>query len=145
MPILAAFCLSNREGSRGETGFSVKKSENIIKVTRASGKVPSTAKKVRLTVTKNTANSYATETEINPKLTITQDPATKTPVVSGRYKTVGKGTITTLTSVCSDDAGVVHAATSPIPKIDAPESTDFKVKFLMAPNGFKPAKCYVGA
>ncbi|MBD2758060.1 hypothetical protein IEE94_00850 [Yimella sp. cx-573] len=64
-PILAAFCLSNREGSRGETD------------------------------------------------------ATREPITIDW--------------------------TSPIPKIDAPEWTDFKVKFLMAPNGFKPTKCYVGA
>lgn len=136
---------SGKEVGTVKDGFSVRKGENILKVTRGAGEVPASAKKVRLKVTKNQANSYATESEIDPVMKFALDPDTKTAVVTGRYKTVGKGSLTSLTGVCSDAQGVVQAATSPITKIRATEWTPYKIKFLMAPKGWTPTKCYVGA
>lgn len=128
-----------------DDNIAVNKGDNVIKVTRAVGKVPDSAKKVLLKVTKNESNEYATVTEIDPNITIGEDPDTKSPVISGKYRTVGKASVTSLNAICTDASGLVQTDDSPVDKIEAPDWTDYKVSFLSAPNGYKPTKCYVGS
>lgn len=136
---------SGNEVGTVKDSISVNKGTNVIKVTRASGELPASAKKVRLKITKNAENSYATVTEVDPNMKVAQDPATKTAIVSGRYKTDGKGGNTSMTAICSDDQGVVQAATSPTKQLRTDGWNDYEVKFLMAVDNFKPTKCYVGS
>ncbi|REF32114.1 hypothetical protein [Calidifontibacter indicus] len=125
--------------------FEVAPGQNVIKVTRGLGKVPEGTKKVRLQVTKNSPNSYASVTEIDPNINIRMDPTTKSAVVSGRYKTDGKGSVISMNAVCSDANGVVQAANSPMKQLRAATWTPYEVKFLSAPLNYQPTKCYVGS
>lgn len=125
--------------------FSVAPGQNVIKVTRSLGKLPQSAKKVRLKVTKNAPNSYASVTEIDPRIDITMDQASKSAVVSGKYKTDGKGSVISMNAVCSDAKGIVQAANSPMKQLRAAEWTPFQVKFFSAPLNYSPTKCYVGS
>lgn len=125
--------------------FAVAPGQNVIKVTRGLGKVPEGTKKVRLQVTENSANSYASVTEIDPNINIRMDPTTKSAVVSGRYKTDGKGSVISMNAVCSDANGVVQEANSPMKQLRAATWTPYEVKFLSAPLNYQPTKCYVGS
>ena len=125
--------------------FEVAPGQNVIKVTRGLGKVPEGTKKVRLQVTENSPNSYASVTEIDPNINIRMDPTTKSAVVSGRYKTDGKGSVISMNAVCSDANGVVQAANSPMKQLRAATWTPYEVKFLSAPLNYQPTKCYVGS
>lgn len=125
--------------------FAVAPGQNVVKVTRGLGKVPEGTKKVRLQVTKNSPNSYASVTEIDPNINIRMDPTTKSAIVSGRYKTDGKGSVISMNAVCSDANGVVQAANSPMKQLRAATWTPYEVKFLSAPLNYQPTKCYVGS
>lgn len=125
--------------------FAVSKGKNVIKVTRSSGEAPASTKKVRMKVTKNQKNSYATVTEIDPTITTSTDPDSKVPVLKGKYRTVGKASVVTLNAICSDANGVVQTANSPVDKIKAPEWTPFEIKMLLVKDGFTPKTCYVGS
>ncbi|WP_018156913.1 hypothetical protein [Demetria terragena] len=140
---------SGKEIGAIKDGLNVGGTKDELKVTRASGELPPASEgkveKVQLRVTKNTANQFATVTTIDPKFEFATDPDGNFPIVKGRYKTEGKASVTNLTAICTDAQGIVHAASSPVEKIESPTWTPFEVKLILAPDGFKPAKCYVGS
>lgn len=134
---------------RVNTSIAVAGTGRELKVTRASGKLPpassGTVAKVRLMVTENSSNSFATVTQIEPNsLKIGQDPDTKSPTVSGRYRTVGKGSVISMNVICVDAAGLVQSDSTPVSKITAPDWTPFTAEIIYAKVGFKPKTCYVG-
>jgi hypothetical protein len=120
-----------------------------LKITQATGQLPPASEgkvaKVRLRVTKNAANQFATVTMIDPKITTSIDPASKVPVVNGRYKTSGKASVVNLNAICSDAKGRVIAGDSPVDKIKSPTWTGYQVRLFNAPDGYQPTKCYVGS
>lgn len=133
-----------------ETSIAVGGQGRELKITRAPGKLPpasaGTVSKVRLVVTKNSPNEFATVTQVEQSsLRIGQDPETNSPTVSGRYRTVGKANVISMNAVCVDAAGVVQSADSPVSKITAPQWTPFTVNLLYAKAGFTPKTCYVGS
>ena len=119
-----------------------------LKVTRATGQLPPPSQgkvaKVRLRITTNAPNSFATVTSID-QIAPGYDSTMKTATVSGRYKTDGKASVVSLNAICSDAAGTVVAGSSPVDKIKAPTWTPFKVTLFDAPPTFHPTKCYVGS
>ncbi len=133
-----------------DTSIAVAGTGRELKVTRAPGKLPpasaGTVTKVRLAVTENTSNEFATVTEIKPgSLKIGQDPDTKSPTVSGRYRTIGKGTVVNMNVICVDAKGLVQSDSTAVPKITAPDWTPFSTQIIYAKVGFVPKTCYVGS
>lgn len=140
---------SGKELSTVDDSINVAGTKNELKITRASGKLPPPSEgkvdKVRLRVVKNDSNQFATVTTIDPKITTDTDPASKVPVVKGRYKTSGKASVISLNAICSDKSGKVVVGNGPVPKIKAPTWTDYTVRLFDAPKGYTPTKCYVGS
>jgi len=133
-----------------DTSIAVAGTGRELKVTRAPGKLPpasaGTVTKVRLAVTENSSNEFATVTEIQPgSLKIGQDQNTKSPTVSGRYRTVGKGSVINMNVICVDAQGLVQSDSTAVPKITAPNWTPFTTEIIYATPGFKPKTCYVGS
>lgn len=121
-----------------------------LKVTRALGSLPPASQgkvaKVRLVVKENSANRYATVTQIEGgAVQIGRDASTDSAIVSGRYRTIGKASVISMKAICVDAAGMVQTADSPLDKITAPSWTPFTVTFLSAKQGFTPKSCYVGS
>lgn len=133
-----------------DTSIAVAGTGRELKVTRAPGKLPpssaGTVTKVRLAVTDNASNEFATVTQIEPgSLKIGQDPDTKSPTVSGRYRTVGKGSVVNMNVICVDAKGLVQSDSTAVPKITAPDWTPFTTQIIYAKAGFVPKTCYVGS
>lgn len=121
-----------------------------LKVTRALGSLPPASQgkvaKVRLVVKDNSANRYATVTQIEGgAVRIGRNASTDSATVSGRYRTIGKASVISMKAICVDATGVVQTADSPLDKIAAPNWTPFTVTFLSAKQGFTPKSCYVGS
>ncbi|KNX36371.1 hypothetical protein [Luteipulveratus halotolerans] len=139
---------SGKELKTVKDNMAVGGTAHELKITRATGQLPPPSEgkvaKVRLRITENDANSYATVTSID-QITPGYDSTMKTATVSGRYKTDGKGSVTTLNAICSDGAGTVVAGNSAVDRINAPTWTPFKVTLFDAPPSFHATKCYVGS
>ncbi len=141
---------SGKELKTVDDSIAVSGTAHELKVTRASGELPTADKgkvaKVRLKVVENKANSFATVTQIKPKsVKIGHDSSTNTPTVSGEYRTSGKGSVISMNAVCADKDGVVRTDSSPVPKIKAPSWTPFTVKLLTVERGYNPTTCFVGS
>lgn len=122
--------------------------DHEMKVTRAAGELPDLGKveKVQLKVVSNRSNSYATVTQIKQNsLKIGTNSSTKTPTVSGKYRTVGKSSVTSMNVICVDDQGVVRTDNSPLDEIKAPSWTPFTVDMLSVDRGYQPTSCFVGS
>lgn len=129
--------------------ISVDGTAHELKITNAGNSLPGASegvvKKVRLRVVKNEANEFATDAVIDPSISTSVDPESKLPLVKGRYKTNGKGTIVELTAICNDVSGRVITGSSPVDKIEATTWTPYTVSLFDAPDVYTPTRCYVGA
>lgn len=101
------------------------------------------ATRVSLRIKDNQPDDYATVAEVDPSFSFGQTD-TGTPKVSGRYRTVGKGSANLLSVVCSDASGRTLTDSGVGEEKDAPGWSTFELSLDDAPTGFRPTRCWVG-
>lgn len=115
----------------------------VLSTSKTLSGAETSATTVSLRVKDNQPDDYATVAEVDPSFSFGQNDS-GTPQVSGRYRTVGKGSANLLSVVCSDSSGRTLTDTGVGTEKGAPAWSTFELSLDDAPTGFRPARCWVG-